>query len=299
MGTAIAVKIPDGTRTVIPMAPGAPRSLSASYPSPGYATLSWQAPLSTGGAPLTGYKIYRAPTPGSFSYLASVGSGTTTYDVSRASDYYYRVTATSSAGEGAPSNEIFVSLLTPTVTFTVASAEDDGQATSGWGACPYPGGGSGSSAGQTATVVRDYDPENGCRVQNALVRFDTSSIPDNAVVLSATLKLYIDNKYSQGGLSAQAEYYSAWPIDGADYSAASANSAHAGTPITNLATGAYNNFTLQNLSSVSRTGYTGFRLHVSGALSYGPSSNQNYYSLRPYEHWSPAPPQLVVTYALP
>ncbi|MBI4193431.1 MAG: hypothetical protein HY536_02270, partial [Candidatus Colwellbacteria bacterium] len=124
-------------------------------------------------------------------------------------------------------------------------------------------------------------------------------IPDNATILSATLNLYFDYVFIgfPGGLSARAEYYSAWPIDEADYSFMAGNNAHAGTPLSSLARGAYHNFALQNLGNISRTGYTGFRLSVSPPAHYYYDGSDGY-SYRPYEHWAPMLPQLVVTYAV-
>ena len=102
-----------------------------------------------------------------------------------------------------------------------------------------------------------------------LLRFDTSSLPDNAVVSSAKLQLHATTKSSTNARSLAAEWYpaSSWPIDGTDWSATDAATAHSGTPLSGITVGNTNEFVLQNLSSVSRTGFSALRLHVSGAAT--------------------------------
>ena len=69
---------------------------------------SWTAP-SDGGAPITGYNIYRGTAAGGETLLTSVGN-VTSYDdntaVANGTTYYYRVAAVNSVGEGAQSNEV-------------------------------------------------------------------------------------------------------------------------------------------------------------------------------------------------
>jgi hypothetical protein len=56
-----------------------------------------------------------------------------------------------------------------------------------------------------------------------------------------------------------------------------------------------NNFALQGVSSVSKTSYTGLRLHVDGGQPSG--SNSVVYAT--WDHATLPEPQLVVTYTTP
>ena len=72
-------------------------------------TVSWKAPTSTGGSPVTGYRIYRGTTAGGGTFLVSVAAGTTTFTdtaVTKKVTYFYRVTAGNAVGEGPPSVEV-------------------------------------------------------------------------------------------------------------------------------------------------------------------------------------------------
>src|SRR5207249_11293354 len=77
-------------------------------PSAARVVLTWSAPISDGGAPLTGYSIYRGTAPASSTFLASVGNVLTSADdaVTNGVTYYYRTAALNLAGEGPRSNEV-------------------------------------------------------------------------------------------------------------------------------------------------------------------------------------------------
>ncbi|MEP7036118.1 MAG: fibronectin type III domain-containing protein [Actinomycetota bacterium] len=98
---------PSGSATVVP--PGAPLSVSATDPA-GHNHLQWNPPSSTGGAPVTSYRVYRGTAPGAEG-SAAVGTASTTsfddvYGLSAGTKYYYVVTALNQAGEGTPSAEV-------------------------------------------------------------------------------------------------------------------------------------------------------------------------------------------------
>jgi hypothetical protein len=90
--------------------PGAPTGLTATRASkPRTIQLRWVAPISNGGAAITGYQIFRGTTPGgeAVTPVANVGSVTSYKDTGLQSGttYYYFVRAVNSAGAGGQSNE--------------------------------------------------------------------------------------------------------------------------------------------------------------------------------------------------
>src|SRR5437879_5671384 len=86
--------------------PSAPQNLAATGGN-AQVTLTWQAPASDGGSPITNYKIYRGLAPGSETLLTTLGNVLTYTDsaVTNGVPYYYQVSAVNSPGEGAKSNE--------------------------------------------------------------------------------------------------------------------------------------------------------------------------------------------------
>src|SRR5205807_2047982 len=86
--------------------PSAPQNLAA-IGGNAQVTLTWQAPASDGGSPITNYKIYRGLAPGSETLLTTLGNVLTYTDsaVTNGVPYYYQVSAVNSPGEGAKSNE--------------------------------------------------------------------------------------------------------------------------------------------------------------------------------------------------
>jgi predicted phage tail protein len=66
-------------------------------------TIQWSGPSSDGGAPVTGYKIYRGADPGSTTLIKTVGGNNNSYSdqgLTNGQTYYYRVSAVNRVGEG-------------------------------------------------------------------------------------------------------------------------------------------------------------------------------------------------------
>ena len=87
--------------------PGAPSGVSAT-PGNTQTTLTWSAPGSNGGAAITGYNIYRSTSStGPFtSKLVTVGASASSYTdtgLTNGTPYYYEISASNPAGEGAKS----------------------------------------------------------------------------------------------------------------------------------------------------------------------------------------------------
>lgn len=81
-----------------PSVPGAPTSVTA-IPGDGQATVSWTAPLSDGGSPITGYTV--TSSPGGFVCAWTSGPHVCTVSgLTNGSAYTFTVTATNAAGTG-------------------------------------------------------------------------------------------------------------------------------------------------------------------------------------------------------
>ncbi len=94
--------------------PGAP-TLNSATAGNGQVTLSWSAPSSNGGSPVTLYAIYRGAVPGEGAYLEGVENGLTFVDttVTNGQTYYYEVTAVNDLGESEMSNQLSAKPLAP------------------------------------------------------------------------------------------------------------------------------------------------------------------------------------------
>lgn len=88
------------------MAPGAPTLVSAS-PGDAQVSLSWTAPESDGGSPITGYRVYDWTQGSSPAVVANPsGTSTTVPGLTNGNTYYFEVTAVNAVGESPLSNEI-------------------------------------------------------------------------------------------------------------------------------------------------------------------------------------------------
>src|SRR6266480_211959 len=90
-----------------PASPSAPRNLIAS-PGVGRVVLTWQAPVSDGGAPITSYAVRRGTSSGGETILTTVGEVLTYTDaiLTNRSPYFYQVSAVNEFGEGSKSAEV-------------------------------------------------------------------------------------------------------------------------------------------------------------------------------------------------
>ncbi len=81
--------------------PSAPQNLTAVVGDASI-SLSWEAPSTDGGSPITNFTVYRGPDLGNLTPLALLGNVTSYLDenVSNGITYYYAVSASNLAGEG-------------------------------------------------------------------------------------------------------------------------------------------------------------------------------------------------------
>ncbi len=87
--------------------PSRPQALQSSA-GDAAVTLSWLAPSSDGGSPITAYKVYRGAISGGGTLLVTLGDVRTYLDsgLVHGQTYYYQVSALNIVGEGAQSNEV-------------------------------------------------------------------------------------------------------------------------------------------------------------------------------------------------
>src|SRR5207249_11911803 len=89
-----------------PILPSAPQNLQAT-PGVGNVALTWDAPSSDGGSPITGYKIYRSTSSGTETGYVNLGN-VNSYDntaVTPGVTYFYKVAAINALGVSSQSNE--------------------------------------------------------------------------------------------------------------------------------------------------------------------------------------------------
>src|SRR4029077_2337968 len=108
-GTSPASNEASATPTAVTATvPTPPKSLTATG-GQGSVSLSWSAPSSNGGSPITGYNIYRGTSPGAESSTPlATGVTTTSFTdptVVNGTTYYYTVAAVNAVGTSQPSNE--------------------------------------------------------------------------------------------------------------------------------------------------------------------------------------------------
>ncbi len=129
-----------------------------------------------------------------------------------------------------------------------------------------------------------------------MVRFDTSALPDNATILSASLVFTPASRAASGGLSLVAGWYPAanWPIEAGDWTLSAPSDAHAGTPLATITPNQPVTLTLQNLTSIDRSGLSALRLALSEMVPTGP----NDLSIATSEDPNLPPPRLSVTYTV-
>ena len=112
--------------------PSAPQNLKAAA-GDAQVTLSWSAPSSDGGSPITNYRVYRGTNAGAETLLTTLGNVLTYTDkaVTNGQTYYYQVTAVNSFGESARSNEVSATPSAPSTqpSLTVSVSTDKGSYT--------------------------------------------------------------------------------------------------------------------------------------------------------------------------
>jgi hypothetical protein len=152
-----------------------------------------------------------------------------------------------------------------TASFDVAASSDDGMvALSGLTYPPVTDNDINTTDNNFVTIREYQSPSTQYDIGNGLVRFDTSSIPDGAIVVKAQIRFYVALALNANSRNLTADWHNFDTISTADYSETALNDALIGKPISELSAG--NTYTLDLINStyVNNTGYTGLRFHISG-----------------------------------
>ncbi len=187
-----------------------------------------------------------------------------------------------------------------TDTFSVTASDDDGYVQGSDAAYP-PIFDSADTTGISVITDRSWEGASYV-VRLALLRFDTSALPDNAIVSAATLRLYIRSETTDGAdnLNFVGEWYDPanWPISSGEYTTSDIGTDAFSVDIAVLTENADNDIALSNAAAnVSLTGYTAFRLALSGAASTPTVNNE--VTFEGFDRSTFNEPRLLVTYTVP
>lgn len=190
----------------------------------------------------------------------------------------------------------------PTQTFPITSGVDDQRGAILASPDYPPAGARGFEAGNTTVVYgeRSFDSVSKYFVSNILLRFDTSALPDDAIIISAKLLLTIVSVANADGRSTVFEWYDWSALDPANDIALEAPTTNLAASVTiasaPTATGSLFTVPLSGAgANVSRTGFTHLRSHTTG----GKPTGFNRIVVRPFEHSAETAPKLVVEYSVP
>lgn len=178
-------------------------------------------------------------------------------------------------------------------SFTPPASGDDGEV-SGSAATYPPSLISAVTTGTTVTAKKSQLAGPSFDVRNALFRFDTSPLPDAALITSAILRLHVSNVVQTNSRNLVGEYYASanWPIDASDGAITPGNTAFQVT-VASITNGVQNDLTLSSPdANISKTGFTGFRIGVDG----GSPAGDNLVAFSPLDHPTNPDPLLIVNY---
>lgn len=129
------------------------------------------------------------------------------------------------------------------------------------------------------------------------MKWDTSSLPDNATINTATLRVWVATTAITDARQVTGDWFT-WVGNNAttDYSETPQTNAHAGTNISTFTQGASADLALTNAdANISRTGITYLRLHCSG----GQPTGTNWFEVASWDDTVNPEPQLIVDYSVP
>jgi titin len=184
--------------------PDKPNGLTAT-PGDSQVALTWAAPVSSGGLPITGYHLYAGTTAdlGGASPIATLtGTVVTVTGLVNGSTYYFKVTALNRAGEGPGTETKAVPVTTPGEPTGLTATPGDSQVTLSW-AAPASDGGAPIS---DYIIVQGTSPggETGDPVSGSPVTGTRTTVTGLVNGTTYFFKVVAVNAAGQGPLSAEA-----------------------------------------------------------------------------------------------
>jgi hypothetical protein len=265
-------------------------------------TLSVSSGSWSGTSPISYTYRWQRCSPGCLDIAGATGSSYLVAAADVGASLRAVVTASNSAGSGEAASAqtaLVIAAGEATATFSVSAGADDGDVSvSGNQPSGYPPTGTPAANSTNSIFTAGRRLAFGrYQVMDALLRFDTSSLPDNATVTSAKLRLSVTGKTDGDDRNLVGEWYdpASWPIDSGDWTINTGTSALAGVDLTSLAVNTTAELPLTSPGNTSLAGYTAFRLGISG----GVPSADNYLQLATLEHTTRTEPQLLITYTTP
>ena len=189
--------------------PSAPQSLTAQSGNR-FVFLSWLAPSRNGGSAISGYKIYVSSDGGSsFNLVTSVGSSTLSYNdtgLTGGQTYYYYVSATNFAGEGADSNEVNATPYSiPSAPQSLQTQVGNSYVVLSWSAPSFTG-------GLTITGYNVYSSINGGNTFSLVTSVSGSTLSyNNTGLINGQIYYFEVSAINSAGMSLNSTEISATP----------------------------------------------------------------------------------------
>lgn len=196
--------------------PGPPKRLTAA-PGNSHVTLSWAAPASDGGSPVTSYNVYEGTTPGfedGAAVTSATGTTATVSGLTNGTTYYFRVAAVNAVAEGHVSDEASAipvhrgssSISAPSAPAGLTAKAGDSQVSLKWDA-PASDGGSPVTSYEVYDGITSDFPSKG-----AVIKTSRTSVTVSGLTNGTTYYFRVAALNAAGKMSGSSSEASARPI---------------------------------------------------------------------------------------